>query len=182
MPECEYWRLLHFFLYRIWVRLHAFYVWFLTYFLSPVLRFHIRYLQPRLDFPSKPIWNPFWPTPTSKLVDWNMKHGLYGFILFLPIVFYFAVFPYSWYPSMVCISFLISAWGSKKLHKMSSKFVGMKSCSMLVKLWENAKNGSWIWLEVNFSSRILRTVEAYWERCENIWQIPGYESDTACHG
>ena len=150
-----------FFLYRIWVHLHAFYVWFLTYFLGPVWDFiwgiccHVLIS----------LWNlfeiHFWPTPISKLVDWNMKHGLYGFILFLPIVLYFAVFPCSWYSSMVCISFLIFAWGSKELQEMSSKSVGMKSCSMLVKLWENAKNGSWIWLEVNFSSRILRTIEAY---------------------
>ena len=31
----------------------------------------------------EPIWNSFWPTPTSKLIDWNMKRGLYGFI-FVP--------------------------------------------------------------------------------------------------
>ena len=159
VPECEYWRLLHFLLlYRIWVHLHAFYVWFLTYFLGPVWDFiwgiccHVLIS----------LWNlfeiHFWPTPIFKLVDWNMKCGLYGFILFLLFVLYFVVFPYSWYLSMVCISFLISAWGSKELQEMYSKCVRMKSCSMLVKLWECKK---WV-MDMVKSEFGLTNIEGCW--------------------
>ena len=60
--------------YRIWVCLHAFYTWFLTYFLGSILRFHMRCLQSCLDFYLKSILAH---SSISKPVDWNMKHGFY---------------------------------------------------------------------------------------------------------
>ena len=42
-------------------------------------------------------------SPSSELSDWCMTWGLYGFTLFQLSVLYFAIFPCSWYSSMVCI-------------------------------------------------------------------------------
>ena len=68
-------------------------------------------------------------SPSSRPIDNNMKCGLYDFLFFC---FYhlcsvLAIFPCSWYPSMACISFLISAWRSKTLQETCSQSMGMKS-------------------------------------------------------
>ena len=56
--------------YWIWVCLHAFYAWFLTYFLGSILGFHMRWLQLCLGFHLKSIWSH---SHTSQPVDnsWN---------------------------------------------------------------------------------------------------------------
>ena len=89
----------------IWVCLHAFYAWFLTYFIGSVLGFHMRCLQSCLDFRLKFILAH---SPASKPVDWNMKRGFYWFILFLSFVLCFSIFLCFWYSFVVCIKFHIS--------------------------------------------------------------------------
>ena len=80
--------------YGIWACLHLPYAWFLTCFMSSVLRFHMRYWHSRLGFVLKLIWNLLWPT-----LVW--AHGLIHEMRFVgvhlvPIICaLFAVFPCS---------------------------------------------------------------------------------------
>ena len=146
MPECEYWRLLHFlFIYGIWVCLHAFYVSFLTYFLSTILRFHMRYLQSRLGFPLKLIWNPFLvhPLHLSSLIDtWNEAcMGSFCSYLLCSVL-----------PSSL---FLVPRpWCASVFSSLPERVGNCRRCILNLWVWRvatclsscgNDKNRSWIW-------------------------------------
>ena len=95
---CLLWTLASF--YGIWACLHSPYAWFITCFPVSVLGFNMRYWLPRLDFFFSFLNSfevHFNSPPTSKLVDGNMKRGLYGFILILLLVLCSCCFPCFWF-------------------------------------------------------------------------------------
>ena len=129
--------------------------------LGPILRSHMKFLQSCLDFHLKAIWNPFWLTPLhlSLLIEaWNMA------------------FTGSFCSNPLCSILLSpSAPSTRPWCASGSSFLpeGVRNCrEYIFSLWVwrvtvcssscgNAQNRSWIWLEVNLDSWMLKAIEVH---------------------